>query len=221
MSTIWLNRRFFDSTRGRVVSLLRRGRHTVDELAQELDLTDNAIRAHLATLERDGLVRQEGMRRGVGKPAYDYGLTIEAEHLFPKAYAPVLRELLDVLSEQMSPADLERVLRTVGQRMAAGLTSLPTGAHARLDAAVDALNDMGGLAEVEERDGRHVIQGYSCPLSTIVLRHPEVCGLVETLLSEFVGVPIREQCDRGDHSRCRFEVILIADGGATRESAGR
>ena len=27
---------------------------TVEELAQELDLTDNGVRAHLATLERDG-----------------------------------------------------------------------------------------------------------------------------------------------------------------------
>jgi predicted ArsR family transcriptional regulator len=48
------NQRFFASTRGRIVTLLRRSSHTVEELAQALDLTDNAVRAHLATLERDG-----------------------------------------------------------------------------------------------------------------------------------------------------------------------
>ena len=47
------DQRFFESTRGRVVARLRRRRHTVEELAQELELTDNAIRAHLATLERE------------------------------------------------------------------------------------------------------------------------------------------------------------------------
>lgn len=47
--------RFFESTRGRIIMLLRRASRTVEEVAQELDLTDNAVRAHLTTLERDGL----------------------------------------------------------------------------------------------------------------------------------------------------------------------
>jgi predicted ArsR family transcriptional regulator len=52
-----LDRTFFESTRGRIVALLRRTGLTVDELAQELGLTANGVRAHLATLERDGIVR--------------------------------------------------------------------------------------------------------------------------------------------------------------------
>jgi predicted ArsR family transcriptional regulator len=55
--------RFLETTRGRVLAHLRRGPTTVEELAQALDLTDNAIRA-LTTLDRDGLVRQTGVRRG-------------------------------------------------------------------------------------------------------------------------------------------------------------
>jgi predicted ArsR family transcriptional regulator len=51
-----LDRNFFESTRGRVVTLLRRSGRTVEELARELGLTDNGVRAHLATLERDGVV---------------------------------------------------------------------------------------------------------------------------------------------------------------------
>ncbi|MFL5666689.1 MAG: ArsR family transcriptional regulator, partial [Ktedonobacteraceae bacterium] len=54
------NERFFTSTRGHIITLLRRAGHTVDELARALQLTDNAVRSHLATLERDGLVRQSG-----------------------------------------------------------------------------------------------------------------------------------------------------------------
>src|SRR5207249_6425780 len=62
--TRW-DERFFASTRGRIVQLLRRATSTVDELAEALGLTDNAVRAHLAILERDGLVQQKGVRRGV------------------------------------------------------------------------------------------------------------------------------------------------------------
>jgi predicted ArsR family transcriptional regulator len=75
---------------------------TVDELAEVVGLTNNGVRAHLVTLERDGVVRQRGTVRfasGGGKPAYIYELTPEAEGLFSKAYEPVLGRLLDVLSE--------------------------------------------------------------------------------------------------------------------------
>src|ERR1051326_3519498 len=91
------NQRFFATTRGQLILLLRQASQTVEELAQALQLTDNAVRAHLATLERDGLVTQQGVRRGTGKPAFVYVLTQEAERLFPKAYEPVLEHLLGVL----------------------------------------------------------------------------------------------------------------------------
>src|SRR5947199_106053 len=38
------------TTRGQIVTLLRGGVRSVDELANELGLTDNAVRAHLAVL---------------------------------------------------------------------------------------------------------------------------------------------------------------------------
>src|SRR5688500_3314575 len=106
MSTPW-HRRFYESTRGRVLSLLRREDRTVDALAREIGVTDNAVRAHLAGLERDGLVAPRGVRRGVGKPAVLYGLTEHAEGLFPKAHGTVLRQLLDVLVERTDPENVE------------------------------------------------------------------------------------------------------------------
>jgi predicted ArsR family transcriptional regulator len=72
--TNW-NRRFFSSTRGRIITLLRRSSRTVEELAQALDLTHTAVRAHLAALERDRLVQQRSERHGSGKPPSVYDLT--------------------------------------------------------------------------------------------------------------------------------------------------
>jgi predicted ArsR family transcriptional regulator len=146
--------------------LLRRGGRAVEELAQKLDLTDNGVRVHLATLERDGIVRQRGSKRpgsGGGKPAYIYELTLEAGELFPKAYEPVLSQLLDVLAVQLGPQGSQALLRSVGHRIAEGQTVPEDGVHGRLEAAVGVLNELGGLAELEERDGSFVIHGYSCP----------------------------------------------------------
>ena len=54
---------------------------TVDELASAIGVTDNAVRLHLTALERDGLVRAEGVRRegSVGKPATLYAVTPDAQ----------------------------------------------------------------------------------------------------------------------------------------------
>ena len=148
MPSTHANERFFTSTRGHIVTLLRRVGHTVDELAQALKLTDNAIRSHLATLERDGLVRQSGERRSGGKPAYVYELTPEAQHLFPQPYGLVLMYLLDALDESMTAQEREVLLRTVGLRLATQWRIPGGDAQAHLDRAVEALNQLGGLAEL-------------------------------------------------------------------------
>ena len=212
MATPW-DRRFFTSTRGQIVALLRRASRTVEELAKALGLTDNGVRAHLAILERDGIVQQRGTvsRGSGGKPAYIYELTPEAEDLFPKAYEPALRGLLDVLTEQVRPEESEALLRRAGRRMAEGRTVPADGVRARLEAAVSVFNELGGLAELEERNGDYVIRSYSCPLAAVVPAHPEVCRMAETLLTELAGVPVREHCDRSGRPRCCFETTLGDD----------
>jgi len=130
--TSWYGR-FFESTRGQIVTLLRRSGRTVEELARALGLTDNGVRAHLAVRERDRVVRQRGTvgrGSGGGKPAYVYGLTSEAEDLFPNAYEPALGRLLDVLAERLGPEESEELLRLVGRRLAEGKTVPTDGTRA-------------------------------------------------------------------------------------------
>jgi predicted ArsR family transcriptional regulator len=217
VSTRW-DRRFFESTRGQIVTLLRRSNRTVEELARALNLTDNGVRAHLAVLERDGIVRQRGSVRrssGGGKPAYVYELTQEGEDLFPKAYEPTLRRLLDVLGERLGPEESEALLRLVGRRLAGEHSTRADGSHARLETAVEVLNELGGLAELEERDGTVIIRGYSCPLAGVTPEHPEVCRMAEALVAEVAGVSVHEHCDRGERPRCCFEIASAGDTAQT------
>jgi predicted ArsR family transcriptional regulator len=209
-ATPW-HRRIVHSTRGRIVALLRRDTRTVDELAQELGLTDNAVRAHLATLERDGWVLPRGVRRsgGSGKPATIYALTAEAEVLFPKAYGSILDHLLDAIEERMPPEDVTAILREVGRRLAPEHQASTGDLRLRLATAIRVLNDMGGLAEVEEHPGRYAIRGYRCPLADIVAHHPEACQLVTALLTAVVRVPVQERCAGGAQRRCSFEVAAM------------
>ena len=203
-----LDERFFDSTRGRIVSLLRGRSGTVNELAEKLELTDNAVRAHLLTLERDGLIRQSGVQRGPRKPHFSYELTAEAENLFPKAYDALLNQLITALKGRLPPAALEEILREVGRSLAAGQVSDngPANLEARLERALDVLKALGGSARVEREDGKLLIRSTACPLAAAVVEHPEVCDIAETLVAEILGVPVKEHCDRVDTPKCCFEV---------------
>ena len=206
-------RRFLETTRGQVVALLRAGPQTVDELAAALGLTDNAIRAHVATLERDGIVAQRGVRRGegAGKPAAVYQLTAEAEAKFSRAYAPVLGAILEELATAL-PEDRRRaLLANVGRRLSVGLMPPADASHdSRLQAALDVLGELGGVARLEERTGTSVIRGQGCPLSTTVAHRPEACHVVEALLREIVGAPVRQCCEHGERPSCCFEVLPAA-----------
>lgn len=204
-----LDKRFFDSTRGRVVKSVRGTRKTVNELSKELGLTDNAVRAHLLSLERDGLIRQSGIQRGTRKPHFSYELTEEAEHLFPKAYDAILNQLIAALKGRLSPTALKEVLREVGRSLAGsqGTARKSENLETRAGRALSALEAIGGSARIQKENGKLYIRSEGCPLAAAVAEHPEVCGLAENLVSEIIGMEVRERCDREGTPRCRFEVV--------------
>ena len=203
--------RFLDSTRGRIVDLLRRKSHTVDELAAELGVTDNAVRLHLGMLERDGIVRSKGVRRdgAVGKPATVYDIEPSAEPMFSKAYLPFLSALLASLGEKLSVREHKAMMRDVGRRLASGAESDVTALNDRAELASRVLNELGGLTSVERGpNGKTIlVRGCGCPLSAAVNEREEVCTAVTTMLSEMTGAEVRESCDRsGERHCCCFEL---------------
>jgi predicted ArsR family transcriptional regulator len=206
-----LPRRLAEGTGGKVMELLRQKAMTVDQLATSLGLTSNAVRAQLATLERDGLVEPRGSQRGPSKPSRIYGVTAQAELLFSQAYIPVLTQLLHVLSRRMSPADFDSVMREVGRGAMAGHAAPVGPLRHRVATASSLLNDLGGLTEVEEEDGLYVIRSHGCPLAAATADHPEACNALESLLTAFVGTKVTKCCDRYDRARCCFEVERGSD----------
>lgn len=202
-----LDKRFFESTRGQIVTILRGAPGTVEELAAKLSLTDNAVRAHLSTLERDGLVRQSGLRRGPRKPHFTYVLTEQADNVFPKAYDALLNQLIAVLKTRLKPTEIEEVLREVGRTMAADVPpEQGASLESRAQKALKVLEAIGGAGAVVNLGDKLVIEGSGCPLAAAVTVHPEVCHLAETLVAEIVKAPVKEQCDRNGRPKCRFEI---------------
>lgn len=190
------NESFSRTTRGRILGLLRRGARTVDELATELELTANAVRAQLATLERDGLVRPRGLRRsGAGKPPQVYALAAEAERMFfSSACAPFLEQFLGAASARLEAGELTALMRSVGRGLAAAHGPASGDARARVEAASRLLDELGGVMEVRPGNGGFVIRGHVCPVAALAQDHPEVCQAIESYVGAVTGMAVRQRC---------------------------
>jgi predicted ArsR family transcriptional regulator len=180
----------------------------VHDLSSEVGVTPNSIRVQLASLERDGLVRRDGVRRRSRKPAHLYALSVEGERSFSKAYVPFLACLLQVLGDRLGPDATTEVLEEVGRRIALGRPRQHSDPERRLRDALELLGALGGVAEVERRDGTVHVRGLGCPLGEVVQQDARVCVAMQSLLSEVIGAPVRESCERTSRPACRFEITL-------------
>src|SRR5829696_5049175 len=152
-----LRQQLLDTTRGRIVTMLRGGGLTADDIASKLSLTRSAIRVQMTAMERDGVVRRVGKRRGITRPSQLFELTPEVEQLLSKAYIPLLTHLVGVFGEALPPAQAEALLRQAGRRIANELSRgkrLPGGIAARVSAASDLMNEhLGTMTYVEANGG--------------------------------------------------------------------
>ena len=197
-----------DATRTRVLGLLREGTWTVEDLAARLDLTDNAVRFHLAAFESEGIVYKEGVRRGpaAGQPAVLYSLTATAEESFSRAYAPVLSAILAELHDTMSTSQIVALLKRVGKRIGQGAGRSGATLASRVTQASRLLNSLGGITEVEKEDDSFHIVGRACPLARAVESDHCVCTAVTALVAEIVDADVRERCDRSGRPHCCFQI---------------
>lgn len=201
-------RRGLAGTRARIIDRLRRSAATLTEIAEHLGLTYNAVRAHLLSLERDGLVHSTGMRRGGTRPSAVYELTPEVDDVLSRAYTPFASHLVRVLSDRLPQAEMDSVMRAVGQRLAREWPQPGGSLIARIEGAAVLLQELGAPNEIERENGTVRIRGFGCLLAAAVQGQPHVCRAMESLLEALIGAPVRECCDRGERPRCCFIVAV-------------
>lgn len=190
-----------------MLALLRREPATVESLARALDVSANAVRLHLASLERSGLVHIQAVRReGVGKPAHIYAVVDDADLQLSQAHAPLLRALIDELSERLSPRELSALLKTTGRR-AAGQTAHGHGPlTSRAATAVKQLEALGAQVRVQTHAGQVSVESDGCVIGSIVTHHPQACAAIASLVGALSGANATVACDRRGTPRCSFHL---------------
>lgn len=198
--------------RARIVDLLRRGARCVAELAEDVGVSEVAVRRHLQVLEREGLVVSRTVRRdGPGRPSAQYALTRKARRLFPDRSAEFANELLRYLETEHGRGALLAFLRwraeRHGDRYALAVADAD-GPVERADRLAQALSDDGFLAEVAEvagSDGHRLLelrQGH-CAVRDVAEQHPEICAYEAALFRSVLGAKVsRRQTIAGGAGEC-------------------
>lgn len=202
--------RFFQTTRGKIVSeLRRRGSASATDLARSFGLSPNAVRQQLMVLERDGLVAETPVRRGPTKPTYEFSLTTEADKLFPQAYDKLLSAVLHEVRAQFGPAGVERVFDGLSRRAVerARLSVTATDPEQKVAQLTEMLRKSGVVAEYSLIDGGFELHEHNCPYSSAAKEHPEVCQVIHQVIDDTLGGK-HAQTESLAHGgkECRFEL---------------
>lgn len=180
------------STRERILNILKeRGQATVDGLSQELGLTAVTVRHHLDILRGEGLIASPLIhrRKTPGRPQYVYTLADKAASFFPKRYGQLTNLILDELRSRLSPAEMDQLMRDIGERIASQANlSGKGGFETRLTAAIDFLNELGYMARWEEQDdGDYTLHVANCPYEAVSHQDHQICAIDMTLLTHLLG----------------------------------
>ena len=109
----------------------------------------------------------------------------------------------------LSSRTLRAMMREVGRVLAKNYIdrSKSLSRPERIEVALAVLHDLGGSARFDKTGGKQFIYGHNgCPLAAVTASHPHACLIVESLLSEIIGIPAKKCCQYGDRPRCCFEL---------------
>lgn len=204
-----MNEVFGKSRKALLRYLLRhKGGAAIDELAQAVGVTRTAVRQHLASLLREGLVAAGGTRASGGRPQQLYLLTEEGKEAFPRHYSWFAQLLVEGIEKEHGTGGLRSRLARIAASVVVQLKRQRPVDQAALAGKVRAL---AGLMDGLGYDARTApgvaptIEADNCVFHELAMRNPEVCQFDLALLSGYTGakVELTECMARGGHV-CRF-----------------
>ncbi|MCD6290055.1 MAG: ArsR family transcriptional regulator [Anaerolineae bacterium] len=200
----------YDSPAMEILRLLqRRGSASVKDIKAELGVTTTAVRMQLSNLQAEGVVETRVVRKGVGRPHYEYSLTEKAANLFPCYGDELMLALYEELMQEKGSDMARRLLDRVSHRLAMQYTRQIQGEtlNQRVESLVSWLNARGILAEFEVKGDEIVLKEYNCPYHKMARKHHEICEVGQKLIAELLGAGISlTQSMMDGHAACQFRI---------------
>ncbi|RAP78671.1 ArsR family transcriptional regulator [Paenibacillus montanisoli] len=199
------------STRQTVLTLLKtHGQMNAGELAKHLQITEMAVRRHLSTLERDGLIAPTIVRQAMGRPTHMFSLTEQAELLFPKNYHVFALDLLEELEDDPDTAAIvdrlfEGRKRKLLERYAYRMDGKSLEEKVAELASIQ--NEGGYMVALETDESGMVLHEYNCPIAQVANRYQQACQCELSLFQQLLGTEVeRTECLAKGGGKCSYRI---------------
>ncbi|MBW4837861.1 MAG: transcriptional regulator [Paenibacillaceae bacterium] len=199
------------TTRERILHLMKTaGPLSAKELTTELQITEMAVRRHLGTMERDGLIESKMIRQTQGRPTAVYGLTELAEGIFPKKYHSLTLDLLDELAEESGEDMVDRLFDRRKEKLSRKYMADMQGKSLteKVRTLSEIQNDNGYMTELEHNDrGEYVLMEHNCPISQIANRYNHACDCELNLFESLLDADVeRTECLAQQGKKCVYVI---------------
>jgi DeoR family suf operon transcriptional repressor len=212
------------SSQRELLQVLQRNKEgrTVDEIAEDIELSPTAVRQHLAALERHGYVERAEPRKTAGRPGFVFALSPAGSELFPRKYSWFTGLVLASLAREQGTEGLGRYLRGMASALAESLRAEPgnPAPQLRLTALAETMNQLGYDAQlVEEREGEAEIRAYNCVYHHLAQDYPQVCEFDLEFMSQVSGRRVDHvECMVRGGQCCRFRLTGTTESQSRKAS---
>lgn len=198
-------------TRKKIIMLLKKSEHlTVAEMSKEMGITSMAVRQHLMSLEKRGIINYTTRKYGIGRPVFLYKLTDVGLDFFTKAYGTLAKDVLGIVEsmdgrEKVASIFEKRMEKQLTKRRAAIGHDGPVAE--RLMALASTLDKEGYMVETRDLGDAMELKKFNCLIYNIVGDYPEPCEFELKLYNElFNGSVERLECQRDGNPACVYTI---------------
>ncbi|SFO22702.1 helix-turn-helix transcriptional regulator [Nitrosospira briensis] len=185
----------------------------VDELSKGLEITRNAVRQHLSSLEGAGLVTA-GMTRpsGGGRPQQLYVLTELGQESFPRKYSWLAQLVLASVQREEGAENMGKRLSDIGAGMARQIRSqypeLQTQQE-KVEKLAEVMDQLGYSAKNATLPGGEVvIEADNCVFHQMAVKDLDICHLDKGLMETFTDSKVEQhECMARGGQLCRFRFL--------------
>ncbi len=223
--------KLMESTKEQVLHLLqKRGSAKVADLAGSLGVGQASVRRHLDHLRVEGLADVRIERHGVGRPAFVFYPTEEAEERVPAGYSRLLtrvyKELTSLGEDDVRGSDGAAVLSTVFEGVAHQVAReheidvASDKLETRVDRTADVLRGEGIVDSWSKSDEGYTLTNSACPYRHAALATHGPCELDRRTIELLVSAPVRQVSRIVDGApACEYVIAATADR-ATEQPSG-
>lgn len=179
---------------------------TLDQLADLLGISRNAVKQHISVLEKMDCIESRMLPSGGGRPSRAYTLTDAGMEIFPKQYALFSTMLLKTISESIKDTELVNLLASIGHDLALPFKERVQHSDNKIEEVINIMEELGYEArQFSSKNKPTEIIAKNCVFHDLAKENSAVCELDRSLISSLLDATIEQkECMVKGGESCRF-----------------